>query len=177
MLDIICMQYRNQPYGKVIIKLINQLIANLLCNCFFFVVVVSQEDILIRLFKIDNEIETSFQHFAVITQVMLWFRSQLILNMTAVTEDHSSCHKQCLPKASTDRCPLPLLWTGYKSSGLKSLTAGQKKLKIIPTEVHVQFIIFESEDLIISVLHFKRTILVLHLSGQGNTVKFLSRMF
>lgn len=108
---------------------------------------------------------------------MLWFRSQLILNMTAVTEDHPSCHKQCLPKASTDSCPLPLLWTGYKSSGLKSLTAGQKKLKIIPTEVHVQFIIFESEDLIISVLHFKRTILVLHLSGQGNTVKFLSRMF
>jgi len=60
MLDIICMQYRTQPYGKDINKLINQLKANLLCNCFFFVVVVSQEDILIRLFKSDNEIETSF---------------------------------------------------------------------------------------------------------------------
>lgn len=97
--------------------------------------------------------------------------------MTAVTEGHSSCHKQRLPKVSTDPCPSPLLWTGYISSGLKSLTAGQKKLKIIPSEVHVQFIILESEDLIISVLHFKCIILPLHLSGQGNIVKFPSGIF
>lgn len=107
----------------------------------------------------------------------MWCRSQLILNITAVTEGHSSCYKQRLPKVSTGRCPSPLLRTDYKSSGLKILTAGQKKLKIIPSEVHVQFTVFESEDLIISVLHFKHIILPLHLSGQGNTVKFLSRIF